>query len=167
VVSCRIVVSERRDSAHLHTKRRRRRRLGYAARSSPRECLGVHRWAKAARRALAILVAVTSSAVCGSRIVIEPSHSPAQSFEPTRWQQRKCTPSTSRSHVMLKTGSASLTVTCERAQSRRRCGRREPSPGANVAAGEPSPGADVAGVSPVPAQMRQRVSPVPAQMRQA
>ena len=53
------------------------------------------------------------------------------------------------------------------AQSRRRCGSGEPSPGADVAAvspvsvqmwqrcGEPSPGADVAGVSPVPAQMWQ------------
>ena len=41
------------------------------------------------------------------------------------------------------------------AQSRRRCG-----------SSEPSPGADVAGVSPVPAQMWQRVEAVPAQMWQ-
>ena len=39
-----------------------------------------------------------------------------------------------------------------RAQSRRRCGR-----------GEPSPDADVGGVSPVPTQMWAAVSPVPAQ----
>ena len=40
-----------------------------------------------------------------------------------------------------------------RAQSRCRCGRSEPDPGADVARGEPSPGADVAGASPVPVQM--------------
>ncbi len=60
------------------------------------------------------------------------------------------------------------------AQSRRRCGTGEPSPGADVAGGspvpvqmctgEPSPGADVAGVSPVPAQMWHGGSPVPALM---
>jgi hypothetical protein len=49
-------------------------------------------------------------------------------------------------------------------RSRRRCGRGEPSPSADVGGvrlvpaqivgrGEPSPGADVAGVSPVPVQM--------------
>ncbi len=42
---------------------------------------------------------------------------------------------------------------CSEAQSRRRCGRGEPSPGADVAGVSPSPGADVAGASPVPAQM--------------
>ena len=63
------------------------------------------------------------------------------------------------------------------AESRRRCGNgepspgadvgsSEPSPGADVAAAEPSPGADVAAVSPVPVQMWQRPSPVPAQMWQ-
>jgi hypothetical protein len=41
------------------------------------------------------------------------------------------------------------------AMSRCRCGR-----------GEPSPGADVAGVSPVPVQMWQGVRPVPVQMWQ-
>ena len=35
------------------------------------------------------------------------------------------------------------------AHSRCRCGRSEPSPGADVARGEPSPGADAAGASPV------------------
>jgi hypothetical protein len=39
------------------------------------------------------------------------------------------------------------------AQSRRRCGRGGPSPGADVAGGALSPGADVAAKSPVPAQM--------------
>ena len=39
------------------------------------------------------------------------------------------------------------------AQSRRRCGRGGPSPGADVAGGAPSPGADVAAKSPVLAQM--------------
>ena len=51
-----------------------------------------------------------------------------------------------------------------RAQSRCRCGRGEPSPGADVAAGEPNPSADVAGASPVPVQMWRRASPVPVQM---
>jgi hypothetical protein len=43
-----------------------------------------------------------------------------------------------------------------RAQSQRRRGPGEPSPGANVGGVSPSPSADVGGVSPVPAQMWQR-----------
>jgi hypothetical protein len=49
-------------------------------------------------------------------------------------------------------------------KSRRRCGRGEPSPGADVARGEPSPGAEVGGVSPVPGADVAGASPVPAQM---
>jgi hypothetical protein len=53
------------------------------------------------------------------------------------WQRRSPVPV----HVSLQGGWA---------HSRRRCGRGESSPGADVAWDEPSPRADVAGVSPVP-----------------
>jgi hypothetical protein len=43
-----------------------------------------------------------------------------------------------------------------RAQSRRRCGKGEPSPGADVVGMSPCPGADVGRVSPVPVQMWHR-----------
>ena len=62
----------------------------------------------------------------------------------------------SRSHMILtirvEISTTRLVGTKEQncmrcAQSRRRCGRGEPSPGADVGRGEPSPGADVGGFS--------------------
>ncbi len=55
----------------------------------------------------------------------------------------------SKSNIGEKEVSGLEYLDCSKAQSWRRCGR-----------GEPSPGADVAGASPVPVQMRQRASPL-------
>ena len=55
---------------------------------------------------------------------------------------------------LIETAISAADVAGEvRAQPRRRCGRGEPSPGADVGRGEPSPGANVAGASPAPVQM--------------
>jgi hypothetical protein len=61
-------------------------------------------------------------------------------------------------------GGAQAAGLRNRAESRRRCGRDGPSPGADVARVAPSPAGDVARVRPVLAQMWQEVRPVPAQM---
>ena len=63
-------------------------------------------------------------------------------------------------------GGAQAAGLRNRAESRRRCGRDGPSPGADVARVAPSPAGDVARVRPVLAQMWQEVRPVPAQMWQ-
>ena len=48
----------------------------------------------------------------------------------------------------VSTPGRAVRMARRQAQSRRRCGRGEPSPIADVGRGEPSPGADVGGVSP-------------------